>query len=270
MIKLTAMIEVNRIESRDNARLVRARKIRDGREKDRVFIEGRRLVEEAAGSSLAIEEAYVAENFGDRELVERLARKGIEIYHLPEHLFRSIAATEHPQGIAVIARRPVHTITDLEVPEGSIPLFIFLKEINNPANLGAVMRAAEAAGAAAIFISRRSADAYSPKSLRAAMGSAFRLNIVEEADLSSILSMARERGVRSLAVDNAGGGSYLDVDWRQPHLLMFGSEAHGLTEEDKMQVTEHISIPMAGTVESLNLAVAVGVVLFEARRRFYM
>ena len=261
------MLEIKRITSRENRRLVWARRIRDGREPDWIFIEGRRLVGEAIRSGVDIEECFVVEEFGDKELLAPLAKRGIDISELPGDLMRSVSATEQPQGIILIARRPSHGIIDLETDGFAIPIFVYLNEVNNPSNLGAVLRSVEASGAAGVFVSANSADVYSPRALRASMGAAFRLNIAGNTVLDDVISMARKGGFACIAVDASGGGSYLEVDWKQPHLLVFGSEAHGLSEDQLRAIGRSIRIPMEQPVESLNLAVAAGIVLFEARRR---
>lgn len=261
------MLEIKRITSRENRRVVRARRIRDGREPAWIFIEGKRLAREAISSGLEIDECFVVEDLGDTKLLDLLEKNGIEISELPRDLMRSISATEQPQGIILIARRPSHRNFDLRTDGHAVPVYVYLHEVNNPSNLGAVLRCVEASGAAGVFVSANSADVYSPKALRSSMGSAFRMNIAENVILSDVITMARQAGLGCLAVDASGSGSYLEIDWRQPHLLVFGSEAHGLSDDQLRSIGRSINIPMEQPVESLNLAVAAGVVLFEAKRR---
>jgi TrmH family RNA methyltransferase len=155
----------------------------------------------------------------------------------------------------------------LESLSVSDSIVVYLNKINNPSNLGAVMRTAEAAGATGIITSPGSVDAFSPKSLRASMGSAFRLPIVQNIPLIDAHHWAKENGMTCVAADISGGISYTAVDWNGPKLLVLGSEAHGLSDKDLNLIDEKIVIPMHAGVESLNLAVSAAVILFEAARQ---
>lgn len=263
------MKEIEKITSRDNQRLVHARKVRDGKMPEQIFIEGRRLVEEALHSDLMIDECFVSDDFADDLLPNKISELSLSITQIPNKIFGTIADTKQPQGIILIAKRPTTSLVIIEanVKSSFLPLVIFLKEINNPANLGAILRTAEAAGVAGIIVSKDSADVFSPKSLRAAMGSAFRLPIVENADLENILNWSKNNQLTSTAAAANTAKNYAEIDWRKPRLLVFGSEAHGLSNSDLQLVEEAINIPMENGVESLNLAVSAGVILFEAKRQ---
>ncbi|CAN5250612.1 RNA methyltransferase [soil metagenome] len=261
-------MELQRITSRENRRLIYARKVRDGKESGQIFIEGRRLVTEALRSDIRINDCFFAEGFEHGGLLDPIAEKGIDIWKLRDSLFRSIAATKQPQGIVLLADHPINPIKDFNLPQVSVPVFLFLNEINNPSNLGAILRSVEAAGAGGVFVSKNSADVFSPKALRASMGAAFRVRVTENADLEEVLGRARAGGLTCLAVDRLAGASYLQIDWKKrPHLLVLGSEAHGLSSSELELIGDGISIPMDNSVESLNLAVAAGIILFEAKRK---
>jgi TrmH family RNA methyltransferase len=244
-----------------------ARKVRDGKVRDIIFIEGKRLAAEALNSGVNLVECFIIQGFSDIKLLDCLDTLAIDCVELPESLFRSISATEQPQGVILLAERPAKSFDLSNRDSVKVPLFIFLKEVNNPSNLGAILRSVDAAGGGGVFVSMRSADPFSPKALRASMGGAFRVPVRANADLKSVVIEAKSAGVECLAVDGSADRSYLDVDWKKPHLLVYGSEAHGLSAEDLDLLRGAICIPMEPAVESLNLAVAVGVVLFEARRQ---
>jgi len=256
-------MKIEQIISRDNQRLVNARKVRDGKVPDKIFIEGRRLVEEALRSEIVSEECFFSEDFTDDGL--RRAFRG-RVFEVPANIFTSIADTDHTQGIVVIAQRPATSSLNLE-QKTAMPLVVFLNEINNPSNLGAVIRTAEAAGVGGVMVSKNSADVFSPKALRAAMGSSFRLPYGDNVTFDEAINWAQNEGLTTTAADKRGKESYTSVDWKKPRLLIFGSEAHGLSDEQLTLVDETISIPMTHTVESLNLAVSAGVILFEAKRQ---
>ena len=262
------MNEIEKITSRDNQRLINARKVRDGNASDRICIEGKRLVEEALRSNIDIDECFYAEGFADTDLMYACADKAVFTAELPERIFNSIADTKNPQGIILVAKRPVGNAAAIEKKIASgLPIVLFLKEINNPSNLGAILRTAEAAGVAGIIVSEKSADVYSPKALRASMGSSLRLAIWENAEFNDVLSWAKAGNLTTTATDIGADQTYSSIDWKKPRLLVFGSEAHGLTVEEVNRVDETILIPMENEVESLNLAVSAGIILFEAKRQ---
>ncbi len=254
------------ITSRDNRRLINARKVRDGGIRELIFIEGKRLVVEALSAGLVIDECLVAESFCEIDLVQRIASKA-PVFQVPNNLFRTIVDTANPQGIVVLAQRSnSRFLHRQDLPLNSSP-FVFLKDVNNPSNLGAVLRTAEAAGAGGVITSPNSADAFSPKSLRAAMGSAFRMGIEQGISLSKAVEWARSRGIRVVGTDLDNGINHATNDWSSPTLVIFGSEAHGLTSEELAMCDSSVRIAIADGVESLNLAASAAVILFEARRQ---
>ncbi len=267
------MREITKISSRDNAKLVSARKVREGKIEDLIFIEGVRLAEEALRSTLTVRDCFVTPAFVETErgraLIDMLHAENLPIYEVAESLFRSIADTKNSQGVVVIAVRPLGGLAGIEKNIGSekSAIVVFLSEVNDPSNLGAVFRTAEAAGVAGIVVSKNSADVFSPKGLRAAMGSSLRIPVWENADLSEVISWSRTNGLTTTAADIAAEAAYTDIDWKQPRLIVFGSEARGLSPAVLEALDETMKIPMQNGVESLNLAVSVGIILFEAVRK---
>jgi TrmH family RNA methyltransferase len=263
------MRDTVQISSRDNAQLKEARRVRDGKERGKIFIEGARLVTEALRSGLEIETLFLSDEGVSRAAGIRDPEITGEIYSVADAAFRSISDTVTSQGLVAIARRPSTGQTDLEkrLRSASVPVVLFLHQTNNPSNLGAVIRTAEASGAAGLIVSSGSADAFSPKALRAAMGSSFRLPVWTDAEFAAVSKWAEENNLQKVATELGASKTYADVDWTRPSLLLLGSEAHGLSSAELKDVNEKIVIPMEQAVESLNLAVACGVILFEARRQ---
>lgn len=268
---------MNDITSRDNQHLKFARAVRDGREPDWIFVEGLRLVDEAIRSKCSIAKCYFSRAFaktpsGD-EIVRQLEKPEADVFQLPDAVFRSIVDTDNPQGIVAIAKRPTNgknsIETNLSKTETFLPVVVFLSEINNPSNLGAVLRTAEAAGAMGVITSTGSTDAYSPKAVRASMGSVFRLPVWENAERDAVFEWAARFKLRPTALDSGGTKTLYETDWRTPRLLIVGSEAHGLEQEILARAEDIIKIPMQPPVESLNLAVSCGITLFEAKRQNY-
>ena len=258
------------ITSRSNPNLVRARRVRDGREPGSIFLEGLRLVEEAARSRLRPHEVFYTERIGSTErgaaVIERLTRDGTRAYRVSEKIFDSICETRGPQGIVLIAERPPASL--INPRPGSAPC-LYLMEVSDPSNLGAILRTAEATDAAGVITSPGSADVFSAKALRAGMGANLRVPVQEGVGLEEVFRMARERGWRTIATDVSAvrAARYTAIDWSRPSLLMLGSEAHGLGPDVTERCDDICFIPMENRVESLNLAVAAAVILFEARRQ---
>ncbi|MBK6751866.1 MAG: RNA methyltransferase [Acidobacteria bacterium] len=256
-----------KITSRDNGKLVAARKVREGKVRSQIFIEGRRLAVEALRSDIVIDECLISNEFRDAGLIDAVRNRTQNVAIVADRIFKTIADTNEPQGIVLIARRP--SAADLVVADNpaKLKIVLFLNEINNPSNLGAILRTSEAAGVVGVIVSANSADVYSPKAIRAAMGSSFRLKIRENALFEEVIAWANERELITTAADVSATFSYADADWRQPRLLIFGSEAHGLSVEQIARVDEKVLIPMENGVESLNLGVSAGIILFEAKRQ---
>ncbi len=187
-----------------------------------------------------------------------------------DKIFDSLSDTKTTQGIIVICEKPETGRDSIEIesfaPE-KLALVVLLHQINNPSNLGAILRTCEAANVAGVITTKNSADVFSPKALRGAMGASLRLPIWSGADFYEVLSWARDNNLAALCADIHAQKSYLETDWKKPHLLIFGSEAHGLSADEKANAGESFRIPMENGVESLNLAVSCGVILFEAKRQ---
>src|SRR5262249_39312041 len=140
-------------------------------------------------------------------------------------------------------------------------------ETNNPVNVGAIVRTAEAAGATGIIATAKTADPFSPKALRGAMGSAFRLPVWNGMTLSEALAWCRARKIQIICADTSAATAFSDVEWRKPSVLVVGRESTGLLPDELALADVSVSIPMKGSAESLNVAVATGVILFEAVRQ---
>ena len=183
---------MEKITSRDNRRLVHARKVREGKISSQIFIEGRRLVGESLRSDLTIDECFVSESFRDDDLLDAVTKNTNSIAEIPDRICRALADTDRPQGIILIATRPTTSsdLIELRLGSSTLPIVIFLKEINNPSNLGAIFRVAEASGVTGIVVSTNSVDVYSPKAIRAAMGSSFRLPVWEKAGFEEVLCLS--------------------------------------------------------------------------------
>jgi len=259
------------INSRDNQLVRAARAVRDGKQRELIFIEGRRLCVEALSAGLIIEEAFITEEISLNERNEALhrglLRSGCRTYFVSERVLDSLSDTKTPQGIVLIARRPAAQTSALERAINKTTLLIILHRVGNPSNAGSILRTAEAAGACGAITTVGSVDIFSPKALRGAMGSSFRLPVWTGADYAEALAWCRARGITIVATDVRAARLYSDFDWTNPAALVVGAEASGLTIDEAAQADEAVRIPMHAPVESLNVGVATAVVLYEAMRQ---
>lgn len=252
------------IRSKDNAKLKLAREVRDGRNAELIFIEGFRLAAEALRSQIDVRLCLVSDEIGaGNELLNRVAAAKIPTAIVAAKLFAGIADTRTPQGIVMLAERPAARELTRVLGEGLVAL---LKQANDPSNVGSILRTAEAAGVGAVILTKGSADAFSPKALRASMGAAFRVPVVQGLDFADSLTMAKDSGMIVTAADIKGDKNYTEIDRKKPRLLVLGSEAHGLDDAELSLADEVIKIQMKNGVESLNLAVSAGIIMFEAAR----
>jgi TrmH family RNA methyltransferase len=258
------------ITSRDNSLLRHVRAVREGKTTEHIFVEGLRLCEEVLRSGLAIEAVIVSEELAEKEkwaeTVVRLSAVSQRVAVVSEKLLETVSYTKTPQGIVVLAPRP-DTGRQHFANQQRDELIVVMHRINNPVNVGAILRTAEAAGASGAIATQNTADPFSPKALRGAMGSAFRLPVWNGPTYEEAITWCREQNVQTICADVHGSASYDEVDWRKPSALVMGPESSGLSAEEIAAASGAVRIPMKESAESLNVAVATGVLLYEAARQ---
>ncbi len=245
--------------------------MRDGKIHDSIFIEGLRLCEEALKSELKIAAVIYSERLAKKQraadLIHEVESVATKSGSVSEKLLESISYTKTPQGIIVLASRPTITAEKFKQRQPATPLLVIMHGLNNPVNVGAILRTAEAAGVTGVIATANTADPFSPKSLRGAMGSAFRLPILTGIEYQSAIDWCREQSIQTVCADAKAAKTYTEVDWRHASALIVGPESTGLSAEEIKAADVAAKIPMKGSTESLNVAVAAGVFLYEAGRR---
>lgn len=228
-------------------------------------VEGARALAVALEAGAGVEALYVAP--GGREshadLVERASARGAPVRDLAPGVVETVASTVTPQPLLAVVRQPRATLDDLAL-DG---VLVVLADVREPGNAGTVARAAEAAGASAVIFCAGSADPWSPKVVRSSAGALFEVPVVRAGDPEEVLDVLAQRGVRCLGTQARGGEPYDRVDWSPPMALVLGNEARGLGESVTRRVDGWVTIPMAGRADSLNVAMAASVLLFEAARQ---
>ncbi len=260
-----------KITSRDNSLLRRARAVRDGKIQESIFVEGLRLCEEALSSDLKIEAVVYSEDIAKKaraaDLIEKLGKVCATLGSVSEKLLDSISYTKAPQGIVLLAARPANDEANFNAKQPKLSQLVVMHGINNPVNVGAILRTAEAAGVTGAIATANTADPFSPKALRGAMGSAFRLPIWTGTDYANAIAWCAARGIRTIGSSAHSTRLFTEIDWRGGNALIVGPESDGLSPDELAAVDETVRIPMQGAVESLNVAVATGIVLYEAARQ---
>ncbi len=230
--------------------------------------EGRKLFMEAPPEQ--IESVYVEENAyrgADTAMREKLDRVSFEL--VSGEVFRKISDTMTPQGIMTVVRQKKYeTHALLNKTDGRAAMLLILENIQDPGNLGTMLRTAEGAGASGVIMTRDTVDIYSPKTIRSTMGSVYRVPFAVTEDLPGTLAELRAAEVCIYAAALAGGARvYDEPDYRKPCAFLIGNEGNGLRAETVAQADSRIIIPMKGCVESLNAAMAAGILLYEAARQ---
>ncbi|MSS72383.1 MAG: RNA methyltransferase [Candidatus Latescibacteria bacterium] len=229
----------------------------------RFLIEGVRLCEEALSSPAEVEQVLFArealESERLRSLIERARARGVLIQETDRRALGAFCEAVTPQGIVAVMGRRQWDRGRLPNPEGPA---VVLDHIRDPGNVGMILRTAEAAGASAVFLTEGSVELHNPKAVRASMGAIFRVPAFERVGLAETLNLLRRDGFRVLAADVRAGVSYRDVRPGGGMALLFGGEATGLEPEVRGLVDEVVHIPMRGEAESLNVAVAAGILLY--------
>jgi TrmH family RNA methyltransferase len=264
----TIRTSMERISSRHNPLVKRFRDLaRVGAADDAVLLEGQHLLEEAIAADLPIEVAAFSEKHAQGRLLTlaaRTGRLGAKTVAVTDQVLAAISPVQRPAGVVAIARRPA---TPLERVFATPPqLVVLLGEVQDPGNVGAIVRAAEACGASGLVAGVASADPFGWKALRGGMGSTFRLPVAR-ARIESALDAARACGARVVATVPRGGTPLLACDLRGPSAILFGGEGGGLPAAWLDAADDRLSIPMRGQVESLNVAIAAALVLYEASRQ---
>ena len=245
-----------------------------------VGVEGVRLAEEALSSGCRIGAVLFSEA-GRRHharLAPYLDREEIAfpIFYTTDRLFEGIADTEHPQGVAALVEPRKFSFDEILAPalSGATPLLVVLAGVQDPGNVGTILRTAAAFGATAAITSASgqsgTASPFSPKSLRASAGAALHLPILPGPALPVLLAQLHTSQIRTLATSSHSDSAALapwDVDWREPVALLIGNEGAGLPEEIERSASARVRIPMSSGIESLNAAAAAAVLFYEAARQ---
>jgi len=241
-------------------------KARERRSAGIFLAEGFKMYEEAPEERL--QEVYVSEEGLEKALEcpavrEKLARTGYETVR--GEVFRKMSDTQAPQGILCVVKRPEYRLEELL--SRTAPLLLVLEGLQDPGNLGTIVRTGEGAGITGIIMGAGMVDIYHPKTIRATMGSIYRVPFLCVEDLPGVADKLREQGIQLYAAHLEGTEDYDSFSFRQGTAFLIGNEANGLSRELAGKADASLKIPMEGKVESLNAAIAAALLMYEAHRQ---
>ena len=258
------------ISSRQNPLVKRLRDLaRERADSDEVLLDGPHLVQEALDAGLELQVAAFAADAALGRLAGlavACASRGARVVTAPESVLLMMSPVKQPTGVVALARLKSSTVA-AAVATGAPQLLLLLDHVQDPGNVGAIVRAAEACGATAVITGPGSADPFGWKALRGSMGSAFRLPVATTRSLDDALQAARDAGLRIFATVPRDGTTLTRSRFRQPSAILLGGEGPGLSDELVATADESLTIPMQRPVESLNVAIAAALILYEASRQ---
>lgn len=262
--------------SHRDVKLARSLQLRKHRDSKGLFlVDGVKLIEEALKRKVSLTRVFFAQEilFGGtdsggvhersraRALLDLLEEKGIPVSQVSPKVLSSIASTTTPQGIVAIARK-----RELPVPAVHLPLYLLLFEVQDPGNLGGIVRSCLASGVTALVVSR-SVDLYNPKVVRGSMGGIFLLPVRQVEDFRKEVQTLKERGMKIVSTSPSSRAPYFSEDFSLPLAFLLGNEGRGLPEWVRQFADAEVGIPMTEKVESLNVAVTAALLCYEAVRQ---
>lgn len=255
MITSTANAQVKNL-----AQLIKKSKVRT--EQDVYLVEGIKMFQEAPAEEIV--KVYVSEDLFEKGVLkERLEKLPYEV--LKNEVFAHVSDTKTPQGVLCVMKQKHYTLEQLT--EGKRPLLLVLENLQDPGNLGTIMRTAEGAGVTGVILSRGCVDIYNPKTIRSTMGSIYRVPFVYREDLLSDMDWLHDKGIQTFAAHLKGTEYYDEPSYQGPTAFLIGNEGNGLSDELSDKASKYIKIPMEGQLESLNAAVAAAILMYEASRQ---
>ncbi|MDO4321342.1 MAG: RNA methyltransferase [Lachnospiraceae bacterium] len=253
MITSTSNIQVKQL-------LQLQKKARERAAQDVFVVEGIKMYQEVPKERLV--RTYVSESFYKKR--KELFAKGQQVTVMSDRVFESVSDTKTPQGVLCLVRQYHYELQDLL---GECPLVMALENIQDPGNLGTILRTAEGAGVTGVLMSAGCVDIYNPKVIRSTMGSVYRMPFYYAENWEGALNSLKQAGVSVYAAHLRGRDTHDRQDYRSPSAFLIGNESRGLSEETAAFADTYIRIPMCGQVESLNAAVASAILMYEANRQ---
>ena len=253
------------ITSKDNETIKEIKKLKDKKyRRDKFIVEGIKMIEEAIQYNAKIEIIAYREGFDISNISTKVNSKNTRTIEVCENIFKSLTDVVSSQGIlAIISKNKKEQ--DIDYTQEFI---IALDGIQDPGNLGTIIRTADATGLKQIIVSKDTVDTYSPKVIRSTMGAIFRINVIEVEDIVNELKKAKENGFKIITTSLQTDKSIYDINYKKS-IVVIGNEANGVSKEICDVSNEMVKIPMPGKAESLNASVSAAIMMYEYIRQLY-
>ena len=255
------------LESRQNKIVKKIESLKNKRDRDKTglfVVEGERFVSEIPDKSL-IDLVAFSETYAKNNDIEKYFENG-NAFVISDAVFKYCSDTENPQGILAVCKKQEKSLKGI-IKNKDNGFYIVAEELNDPGNLGTIIRTADASAVDGIILTRGSVDLYNPKVLRSTMGAIFHIDICQNCDISETVSMLKEKGVSVYAGHLKGEKYPYDLDLKKGTAFMIGNEARGLSDKATSLCDELVKIPIPGKAESLNASMAGGILMYEVVRQ---
>ncbi|MBI5417631.1 RNA methyltransferase [Candidatus Poribacteria bacterium] len=237
---------------------------------NKVVLEGIRIIETALDSDVGFDFVLYSKNLfnNDRgkQILEKCSKNGIECMQIPENSIPAISQVETSQGIIAVVFKNEFEISQLQLSKKNIFLII-LDSIQDPGNVGTIIRVAEASGADGVIVSKGCVDIYNPKAIRSSMGAIFQIPVIHVDNLKDTLKLLNNENIQIIATDVKAKKNYFEHQYSEKMAVLLGNEANGLKSELISQANVSIKIPILGKSESLNVATAASIIIYEKVRQ---
>ncbi len=259
---------MQRILSKDNNLIKHIKKLKEKKYRDEYgeyIIEGIKLISEAINENADIMQIIICDGCGETGTIEshlKYEMAKYECIYVPQNIFKIISDVENPQGILAVVKKG----NSEEEINYTDDIIVALDDVQDPGNLGTILRTVDSVGLKQILVSKGTADSYNPKVVRSTMGAIFRVKVIECENLKETLKEIQKNGYKVMVTSLEAKHSIYKTDYNKK-VLVVGNEANGVSKEIQKLANEKVIIPMLGKTESLNVAVATGVVLYEYVRQ---
>lgn len=259
---------MQRISSKDNSLIKHIKKLKEKKYRQQYgeyVVEGLKLIKEAINENAKISKIIICESEDNTEMIENHLRYEIARFDcvlVPHNIFKTLSDVETPQGIMAIIEKS-HASKKIDF---NTDIIVALDDVQDPGNLGTILRTIDSIGLKQVLVSKNTVDCYNSKVIRSTMGAIFRVNVIECDDLCNTLTLTKNNGFKIMVTSLKAKKSIYDVKY-QKKVIVVGNEANGVSESVIKIADEKLIIPMRGKTESLNVAVATGVILYEYVRQ---
>ena len=259
---------MQRISSKDNSLIKHIKRLKEKKYRDEYgeyVIEGLKLIKEAIQENTEIKHIVVCDGCDNSEMIEshlKFEMARLDFIYVPQNIFKLLSDVENPQGVLAVIGKASKKI-NIDINEDII---LALDDIQDPGNLGTILRTADSVGLKQILVSKGTADSYNPKVVRSTMGAIFRVNVIECENLKESLKNLQKKDYKVMTTSLKSKKTIFEVNYKKK-IIVIGNEANGVSKEILNLADEKVIIPMLGKTESLNASVATGVILYEHVRQ---